>query len=325
MQPRHAVHPTEWMDPGLNVTASVPTMMPFRFAVQGGPWRDPEATVALARLVESLGYDELYSSDHVGGADPYAPLVFAAAATERISFGPLVLNNEFHHPALLARTVATADVLSGGRMILGLGTGYAASEHAAIGLELRPPKQRVDRFGECAAILRDLLADGSCHRSGEHHVVDLDDLGIRPARPVPILIGGFGRRVVAIGGAYADMFQFTGLVHAADGSPTAGGFALAEVERRAAWLTEASEGRPVERSALVQACFVGDDAPSPVALAERFELDEDVVADTPFALTGSVDQIVDKLERLRERTGISHYVVREPEAFAPVVDALAGT
>ena len=299
-------------------------MQPFRFAVQGGPWRDPDATVALARLVEALGYDELYSSDHLGGADPYVPLVHAASATDRISFGPLVLNNEFHHPALLARTVATADALSGGRMIVGLGTGYAASEHKAIGLELRPPKERVDRFGECVAIVRDLLTEGSCHRSGEHHEVRLDDLGVRPTRPVPILVGGFGRRVVAVAGRYADIFQFTGLVHAPDGSPTARGFALSEVERRAGWLTEAAEGRTVERSALVQACFVGDDAPGSAELADRFELDEDTVADTPFALSGSVDQIVDKLERLRERTGISHYVVREPEAFAPVVDVLAG-
>lgn len=300
-------------------------MQPFRFAVQGGPWRDPEATVALARLVEELGFDELYSSDHIGGADPYAPLVFAATATQRISFGPLVLNNEFHHPALLARTVATADVLTGGRMILGLGTGYAANEHDAIGLVLRPPAERVDRFAECAAILRDLLTDGACHRAGEHHVVELDDLGIRPARPVPILIGGFGRRVVTVGGAYADIFQFTGLVHAPDGSPTAGGFALSEVERRADWLTESSAGRTIERSALVQACSVGDDVPGANELAERFGLDEDVVADTPFVLSGSVEQIVDKLERIRERTGISHYVVREPEAFAPVVAALAGS
>ena len=297
---------------------------PFRFAVQGGPWRDPVATVELARLVESLGYDELYSSDHIGGADPYLPLVFAAAATERISFGPLVLNNEFHQPALLARAVATAGVLSGGRMILGLGTGYAASEHDAIGLELRPPKERVDRFEECVVILRDLLSEGSSHRSGTHHTIALDDLGVRPARPVPILIGGFGRRVVSIASRHADIFQFTGLVHAPDGSPTAGGFALADVEQRAAWLTEAADGREIERSALVQACFVGDDAPSASDLAERFELDATVVADTPFALSGSVDQIVDKLERLRERTGISHYVVREPETFAPIVDALAG-
>ena len=299
-------------------------MQPFRFAVQGGPWRDPEATVALARTVESLGYDELYSSDHLGGADPYIPLVFAAAATERISFGPLVLNNEFHHPVLLARTVVTADVLTGGRMTLGLGTGYAASEHDAIGLELRPPKERVDRFGECAAILRDLLTDGTCHRSGPHHEVHVDDLGIRPPRPIPILIGGFGRRVVSLAGRYADIFQFTGLVHAPDGSPTAGGFALSEVERRARWLSEAADGRTVERSALVQACFVGDEAPGAAELADRFELDDETIADTPFALSGSVEHIVDKLERLRERTGISHYVVREPEAFAPVVDVLAG-
>ena len=74
----------------------------------------------------------------------------------------------------------------------------------------------------------------------------------------------------------------------------------------------------------MQACFVGDDAPSAADLGARFELDEQTVIDTPFALSGSVDQIVDKLGRLRERTGISHYVVREPEAFAPIVEALAG-
>lgn len=299
-------------------------MKPFRFAVQGGPWHDPHATVALARLVESLGYDELYSSDHVGGADPYLPLVHAAAATERIALGPLVLNNEFHQPVLLARTVATADALSSGRMILGLGTGYASSEHAAIGLELRPPNQRVERLSECAAILRDLLTVGASHRSGNHHTVDLDDLGIRPARPVPILIGGFGHRVISLAGRFADIFQFTGLVHADDGTPTAAGFALATVEERARRLTEAAGDRDIERSALVQACFVGDDTPTHGEVAERFELDEDVVDDTPFALCGSVEQIVDKLERVRERTGISHYVVRDPEAFAPVVEALAG-
>lgn len=73
---------------------------PFRFAVQGGPFRDPDALVAHARHIEQMGYDELYSSDHLGGVDPFAPLVVAAAATLRLRVGPLVLNNEFHHPAL---------------------------------------------------------------------------------------------------------------------------------------------------------------------------------------------------------------------------------
>ena len=74
----------------------------------------------------------------------------------------------------------------------------------------------------------------------------------------------------------------------------------------------------------MQLVEVGDAVSSPADVAARFELDEPVVADSPFVLSGSVEQLVDKLERTRERTGISHYVIRDPEAFAPVVAALAG-
>jgi hypothetical protein len=131
--------------------------------------------------------------------------------------------------------------------------------------------------------------------------------------------------VVALAGRHAQMFQFTGLTHGADGAPGAGGFALDQVIERSRWLSEAAAGRDgqIERSCLVQVTGVGSAASTPAELAERFELDEDVIETTPFVLSGSVEQIVDKIGRQRDQLGISHYVVRDPEGFAPVVDALA--
>lgn len=300
---------------------------PFRFAVQKRNFDDPDEIAEFARHVEALGYDELYSYDHVGAVDPFVPLLPAALATERLKVGPLVLNNELHHPALVARTAATLDRMTGGRLVLGIGTGYSEAEHRMLGLELRAPAPRVDRFGESVAIVRALLDHGAVDHHGEHLTVTIDDLGVRPtADRLPILVGGFGRRVLGIAAQFADIVQFTGLGSGDGGRITADGFAIETVVERADWLTEAAADRngEIERSALVQMVAVGDDAPSDPDLASRFETAEGVVAESPFVLAGSVERIIDKLERIRERTGISHYVVRDPDAFSPIRDALHG-
>ena len=106
---------------------------PFRFAVQAMDLGDRAKVAALARQAEALGYEELYSFDHLGAVDPFAPLLVAAEATSHLRVRPLVLNNEFHHTVLLARTAATVDRMTGGRLILGIGTGYAKREHDALG------------------------------------------------------------------------------------------------------------------------------------------------------------------------------------------------
>jgi alkanesulfonate monooxygenase SsuD/methylene tetrahydromethanopterin reductase-like flavin-dependent oxidoreductase (luciferase family) len=129
----------------------------FRFAVQVRGLDDHDGLVTSARQIESLGYDELFSYDHVGTVDPFVPLMVAAEATTRLRVGPLVINNELHHPALLARTAATVDRLTGGRLVLGLGTGFTQSEHDAIGLVLRDAGPRVTRFEQSVIALRSLL------------------------------------------------------------------------------------------------------------------------------------------------------------------------
>jgi probable F420-dependent oxidoreductase len=300
---------------------------PFRFAVQGGPFADGAAFAAHARTVESLGYDELYSADHVGMVDPFVPLVVAALATERLRVGPLVINNEFHHPVLLARTAATVDAVTAGRLVLGIGAGYDESEHDSIGSPIRAPAPRVSRLGESLTVLRALLDAGAADHDGDHVQVHVDDLGVRPTQArVPFLIGGHGRRVVELGGRFADIFQFTGLTHGEGGKPSGSGFALDQVIERARWLAESAGDRDpaIERSALVQFTSVGPDAPAAPDLAARFGHDVATVEETPFALVGSFDQVVDKIERLREATGVSHFVVRDPDGFAAVVAALAG-
>ena len=313
------------MKPTFRVSGMV---RPFRFALQGRNLGDRDSLVPDAWQAESLGYDELFSFDHIGTVDPFLPLMVAAEATARLRVGPLVLNNEFHHPALLARTAATLDRLTGGRLVLGLGTGYTQSEHDAIGLLLREPGTRVTRFEESVIALRSLLDTGAAHIDGEHHHLAIDDLGVRPIQEhVPLLIGGHGKRVVGIAARHADIFQFTGLTHGEGGQPAAGGFAIEDVRQRSRWLEEAAGDRlaQIEKSALVQLVDIGPDADDQIAAtAERFEIATDQVADTPFVLIGSVEQVVDKLERLRDNVGISHYVIRDAEGFAPVVAALAG-
>ncbi len=300
---------------------------PFRFAVQTGPFTDPEELATFAQQLEALGYDELYSYDHVGAVDPFAPLVAAAAATTTLRVGPLVLNNEFHNPALLARTAATVDALTAGRLVLGLGTGYQEWEHDAIGSPILPPGPRVTRFGESLEVLRSLLDTGAADLDGEFVQVHLDELGVRPEQErVPFLIGGHGPRVVRLAARFADIFQFTGLVHGEGGAPSGAGFAFDHVVERAGWLTEAAGDRDldIERSALVQVVAIDGEGPTNAEVAERTGLDEDVVAATPFVVSGSLAEVIDRLESNRETLGISHLVIRDHEMFAPVVAALAG-
>lgn len=301
--------------------------MSFRFAYQETANADAEKIRTMAQQAEALGFVEYWSSDHIGAADPFLALQYAADVTTTLHVGPLVLNNEFHHPVMIARSMASLDRLTGGRAILGLGTGYAQAEHDATSIPLRPRGPRVTRLGESVEVIRALFDDGACHFDGEHHHIALDDIGVRPVQDkLPILIGGHGRRVVGLAGRTADRFQFTGLTFDADGNLSPSGFVPTELDIRRDWLVEAAGDRidAIERSALVQRLQVGDDTDGfRVETAEAWGMSPEQLHDCPFALIGSVEQVVDKIERIRERLGITHYVVRDTEQFAPVVAALS--
>jgi probable F420-dependent oxidoreductase len=301
---------------------------PFRFSYQSLAIDSRAAWQDLARRVEDLGFATLHTADHVGAPDPWLPLVTAAEVTTSLRVGPLVMNLALHHPALVARAAATVDRLTDGRLELGVGTGWARPEHEATGIPLPPPAGRVDHFADALEVLVSLLRDGSSTSRGGI-TADVEQLGVAPVQQPhpPVLIGANGRRMIRLAAQHAQIVQLTGLVPTDDGGVAPGGFDLAQVAERVAWLHADAGARrdQIEIGALVQVAVITDDADGAVAeTAAGSGLPPEVIAESPFTLIGSVAAVVEKLERLRHELGISYVTVRTLDDFAPVIAALAG-
>ena len=188
------------------------TQRPFRFALQAVPDEDRAAWHDLARQAEDVGFSTLQTPDHLGLPDPFTPLVSAADVTTTLRVGTLVINNELHNPVLLARQAATVDLLTDGRLELGLGTGYALDEHEAMAIPLSPPGERVRRLGAAVTI-----AEAPPRRRSSRTTTSTACTPRRWASPTvqrphpPILVGGHGRRVLAMAAREAQIVQLTGL------------------------------------------------------------------------------------------------------------------
>src|SRR5215813_12791618 len=259
----------------------------FRFGVSMAMASSAAEWQAKARRAEALCYSALLIPDHLADClSPWTALTAAAMATEQLRVGTFVLNNDFRHPALIAREAATLDLLSRGRLELGLGAGHMRREYDEAGMSFDPASVRVDRLGESLAIVKAL-----------------------PAREADIVgLAGFSPRR---GGTENDLSAFT-----ADGIETK----LALIKEGAHYrLPE------VELNALVQQVMVTHhrrSAAEEMPLRRRLSAEE--ILDSPFLLIGTHDQIAEALVGRRERYGISYWVVFEPamEALAPVVARL---
>lgn len=290
---------------------------PFRFGVNllsptsGGEWR------AKCRRAEQLGYDVILVPDHLGMPAPFPSLVAAAEATERPRLGTFVLNAGFWNPTLLAREVATTDALTGGRLELGLGTGYVAAEHEKAGLPWGSPGERVDHLLRTVQELDRLLGS--------------DDLPVpRPAqRPrVPLLIGANGDRMLRLTAEHADIAAFTGARTVEGGKLEP--LTAEELDERVGRYQEFAAGRkePAELNLLVQIVELTEDRAAAVRpwLGHLPNLSEEQVLQLPLVLVGTLEEIVAQVLAQRERYGFSYLTVLEPnmEAFAKVVEALRG-
>ncbi|MEV6195004.1 LLM class F420-dependent oxidoreductase [Streptomyces sp. NPDC051920] len=301
---------------------------PFRFGVSllapatGAEW------AAKCRRAEELGYDVITVADHLGMPAPFPSLVAAAQATRRPRLGTFVLNAAFWNPALLAREVATTNALTGGRLELGLGTGYVPAEHEAAGLPFGTARERVDHLLRMVEELERLLgADGSSLGTPwpGGKAPQTPDGG--PPR-VPLLIGANGDRMLRMAAEHADIVSFTGARTGRNG--TLEPLSATELDGRLALYRKASAGRevPAELNLLIQIVSVTDDRAAAVRpwLPRLPLLTEREVLELPVVLIGSAEQLVDQVRELRERFGFSYLTVLEPnlEVFAPVVDALRG-
>ena len=302
-------------------------MRPFRFGYQVRT-SVPAEFRREVEAAEAADFDVVCTFDHLGQyLSPLEPLAFAAACTERIRLCPLVLNNDFHHPGILAQRLATLDRLSGGRLEVGIGAGHAFTEYEAATIAFDPPAQRKDRLAESVEILRRLLDGERIDHHGEHY--DLTGLAvIEPVQDhVPILVGVNGRAALAHAARNADIIGLTMLGKTLlDGNAHAVRWDPERLDATVAFIAEQAGERAglLELNALVQAVVVTDDRRrvAEELAAETPGLEVEHALSTPFLAIGTHDEIAAHLLACRERWGISYYVVRDIETFAPVIDRL---
>ena len=305
----------------------------FRFGAQLSFAGAGEEWVAKARRVEELGYSTLSVPDHFDDQlAPFPALTAAAAATTTLRVGTLVLGNDYRHPLLTAKEAATVDVLSGGRLELGMGAGWLRSDYDQSGIALDRPGVRIDRLEEGLAVVKGLLAGGKFSFSGTYYTVS-GHPGTPPPvqrpRP-PILVGGGGRRILALAGREADIVSVnfdlrSGAIGTQVGATATAG-ATAEKLR---CVREAAGDRfdDIELSHTAYLSMVTEDRDAVAGgLGSGFGLDAAQVLGMPNFLIGTVVQIADELERRQDELGFSYVVVGGEcyEAMAPVVARLAG-
>ena len=307
----------------------------FRFGVQaptaqtGVEWRE------LAKKAEDLGFSVLVTPDHLDTClSPLPPLVAAAEATTELRVGTMVLNNDLRHPALLAREAATIDLLTDGRMELGIGAGHAFPEYERTGLAFDPASVRVQRLSESVQILRRLLDGETLSFRGDHYTIVEESCYPRPAQEhLPLLVGGSGKRVLATAAHFADAVGFTGLGRTLeDGNRHAPAhFAPTAVDHQVDWVRSVAGKRTsgLEFQALVQVVSVStnprDDAARLGTVMPGLTVEE--LLGSPYLMIGTVEGLVDRLQEHRTRWGFSHYTVRADaiDAVAPILSRLAGT
>ena len=305
----------------------------FRFGVQMSHTPDGPSWAAAARRAEELGFSTLFIPDHF--EDQFGPLVAltaAATATTDLRVGALVLDNDYRHPVPLAKELATLDVVSGGRLEIGLGAGWMRTDYERSGIAYDAPGVRVDRMAEAIDVLKGCFADGPFSYSGDHYTIDGYDNRPTPVqRPhPPLLLGGGGKRMLGIAAREADIVGINPSLHAGEVGAEAAADATAEAtDRKLEWVREAAGDRfdEIELNCLVLAVLVTDDqAGSAALMGQMFGLDAEAALEVPHALIGNVDQIAEQIERRRDRWGFSYWVVQADamEAMAPVVARLNG-
>ena len=306
----------------------------FRFGIQTARAKSRQEWVERARKAEDLGYSSLFVPDHFD--DQLAPLpamMAAAEATTTLRVGSLVFDNDYKHPVVLHKEAATMDLLSDGRLELGIGAGWMRSDYDQAGMPFESPGVRIERLKESLAILKGLFGDGPVTHNGKHYTITGLEGTPKPVQKPhpPILVGGGGLRMMGVAAREADIvgINFTLPNGVVDRVAMESGGADA-TKQKIEWLRRAAGERfgELELNITIFAPIVTDDRK---AMAERIGAGggmgvEDTLA-VPHFLIGTVDQIADDLRQRREEYGFSYIVISRDayEPLEPVVNKLAGT
>jgi probable F420-dependent oxidoreductase len=320
-------------------------MRPFRFLAtiedSGGTGRlDLAALTAQVRKAESVGCDTFVLPDHLLDQAATLPLLaMVAAVSENLRVSPFVLNVCLRHPAVLAQELATIDALSGGRLDVGLGAGWNKPEHDAIGIPFEPTGERIKRLAEAIAVIKGCFGEEPFDFEGEYYTIT-GYMGLpKPAqRPhPPIFLGGGGRRTLTLAAREAQIIGLAPRIKPVEGEPRTDAWSLTAeaTEEKIGWIREAAGDRFEE----IELNTYATGAPilvtgQPLAEAARradrirertgVELTVEQILDSPHIFMGTLADLRRKFIELRERFGISSFLVDDVEALAPVIEELAG-
>jgi probable F420-dependent oxidoreductase len=321
-------------------------MRPFRFGFTGGISSKREKLLESARTVEALGYSTYGLADHF--VRPFAPLIAGQAvadATSTLRITQTVLAQDFREPAVLAKELATLDVLSEGRLQVGLGAGWLQQEYEDASMRFDSASVRIARLEETSIILKGLFGDEPFTFSGEHYTINA--LQGRPTpvqrpRP-PIMIGGGGKKVLSVAARQADVVQLMPSNRGGRTSLDPSQFSAPAIEEKIGWIRDAAGSRfgEIELSAQLLECAVTDQPEQHLSdLADRIagvvkrmgggriDLGHDDLRRSPIVAVGSVDDVCEQLVDTRGRYGINYFTApidARPEVLAPVIERLAGT
>ncbi len=276
----------------------------FGIVLRGSP--SAAAFRNVVTRAERVGCDVIAAPDHLGAPDPFATLSAAAQLTTRVRLRTYVLNVGFWNPALLARAVATADVLSEGRVELGLGAGYMRTEHEDAGLPWPRHQTRVEQLESTLIEVSRRLKD--CHHEP------------RPAQEhIPLAVGAMTSPGLRVAAGHADIVAFSGLLQVPGAA--AGTFTLAsasETERRVVEVREQTAGRAYRSDALLQVIMIGEDPAAAAArLAAEFGSSAEQLLDTPFVLLArDQSHAAELLAERHERFGFDSFTTHEPNLDA---------
>lgn len=306
---------------------------PFRFGVTGGLLTEVEAFVDLAVRAEELGYATVALPDHLDEqVGPLVGMTAVAAATERIRLANLVLANDFRHPTVLAKELASLDQYSGGRVEWGIGAGWQRTDYSRIGVPFDRAGVRIARLEESINVMKRCFDDDAFSFRGEHYTIeDLQSLPKPFQRPHPrLMVAGGGPKVLALAGRVADIvgINLSLAAGAIDATAGATGSPLRTDEKIAAIRAAAgARFEAIELQTRIHMVLPTDDRAALIdSMAEGFSLTPAEAAEMPHVLVGTVDEMCDDIRRWRERWGISYvsWSADAIETMAPVVERLAG-
>jgi probable F420-dependent oxidoreductase len=296
----------------------------IRFGVSLAGWTDGPTLLAAARNAERAGFSVVTVADHLGHPAPFPVLAAAASATSRVRLRTYVLDAYFWNPALLAREAATVDLLSGGRLELGIGAGHMRHEHVDAGL----PFPGIDeRWEHTASVLTDV----------RHRLADDAHVPAPVQRPVPLMVAAMGERGLRVAAEQADVVGLAGAFQVPGrkaGVLTLAGSAA--TDERVALVREVAAGhdRSPELDVLLQQVVVdadpgktADDAAREAAGHGMDWLTPELLLDSPFVLfAASPEDAVAELTRRAERWGVRSWSTHAPwgPALAQVAAAVRG-